>query len=204
MVEGERGELGRDLGAAGHHGHVVLGKEIARQLPDLLRRRGRQLARLDHGAVSRGERADQGRERQEELVVPGADDPDDAQRLVDEARPRGQELPARQHATGLHPATEVAPRVADGVHEREDLERQRLLARAPAEVLRDRADELLAAPQHPLLQAAQRAQPRAVSGSALGRCRPPLQIQNLSHVTRAFGDERAAAGATGRSRRPRS
>jgi hypothetical protein len=59
--------------------------------------------------------------------------------------------------------------VADGIHQREDFEQQRLLPRAAAEILGNRTDELLAAPAHGLEQRAQGPNALALAGRPAGK-----------------------------------
>ena len=150
------------LGPAGHHRDLVGGERLGDEIAQELRGLGDELARLDHGAVARRERRDERSEGQRHRVVPGRDDPDDAERLVEDAARRRHELEARLALLGLHPVAQVLPRVPDLAEQDEDLRDERLVLGAVAEVSRDRlSDPVLALAQRPL-ELVERFEPRFV------------------------------------------
>jgi hypothetical protein len=80
-------------------------------------------------------------------------------------------LPARLGRTRTQPLWKAAYRVADVIDQREDFQQERLLARAPAEILGNRLDEIFAPGADGLQQGAQGADSRGQIGRALRKRR---------------------------------
>ncbi len=72
-----------------------------------------QLARLDENAVAGGERADRGRQRELERIIPGRDDADDTERLRHQPVAGRQELQRGRDPLRRHPALQVLCRMPD-------------------------------------------------------------------------------------------
>jgi hypothetical protein len=64
---------------------------------------------------------------------------------------------------------EVTDGVADGIHQREDFEQERLLPRAAAEIFGNRPNEFLAPPADRLEQGAQGRNAVALAGRSAGK-----------------------------------
>jgi hypothetical protein len=101
----------------------------------------RQLARLDHHPVAGGERADRGRKRELQRVVPGRDDADHPEWLRDQAVFRGPELQRGRDAPRRHPPLQVPGGVLDFGEQEQRLGDRRLDRRSVAEIGGDRLCE---------------------------------------------------------------
>ena len=133
--------LGEDAalaGAAQHRRHLLAREEAGQQLRHELAGARRQFRGLQHHAVAGGERREHRHHRQLEGVIPRADDADDAQRLIKDARPRRHQLEADGDALRSHPVSEMARGVADAGERREHFGQHGLVPRAVAEIGGDR------------------------------------------------------------------
>jgi len=177
VIEGEGDELAADLGAAGEDaelfGAELLGDEGAEDLGGF----GGALAGLEEDAVAGGEGADGGGEGEQEGVVPGADDADDAEGLIADLAAGGPPEGAEGGFAGLHPAEEVRAGVADFVEEREEFEGLGFLLAAAAEVLVDGLDQFAASGGEGALEAAE-AVDAGVIGGGLGAAGPVLHFED--------------------------
>ena len=143
VVEGEAREGHPDVGPATNDRDEVRRKDALNQLGEGFRRMRDELARLEHGAVPRGEGADERSERELHGVVPRSDDPDDAERLGDHFRRRREKGHPDVAGLGPHPVGKVGARVTDLAEDDEDLRREGLVFGAIAEVARDGVRQLV-------------------------------------------------------------
>ena len=178
MVELEPGELGADLRVAGHHGDLVFVIELAQHGGEQLRRCWRELGRLQHDAIAGGDRRRKRRERERHRIVPGRDDADDAERLIDDSVRTGKEHHGGAAALGPHEAAEIAVQIFDGGNHRADVEQQRLLPCPVAEIVVERRHELLLAGQQRILQLHKIAAPRGERRGAVAQESRTLAIEN--------------------------
>ena len=98
----------------------------------------RQLGRLDHHPVAGGDRADRGRQRQLQRIIPGRDDADHPERLRDQAVLARHELQRGVDALRRHPFLQVLGGVLDLDIEEQRLGDGGLDGGAMAEIGRDR------------------------------------------------------------------
>ena len=184
MVERKAGKGLADLRSA-HDGGDLLGRKQARQkLGEEIRRARRQFRRLQHHAVAGGKCRDQRHDGEVERIVPRADDPDHADRLIENARAGGQQLEADRDPFRPHPTREMAQRVANGRLRRKDLADLRLVTRAVAEVCRDRRSQR--SPLRPIASASffRSARRSCSDGAPARRNACALRIESGAHVGR--------------------
>ncbi len=141
MVEGQRRERLGDRHVADDDRHLVGGEMLGDQALQQLGEARRQFRRLQHGAVAGRQRVGQRRQRQDQRIVPGRHDADDAERLVAHPGPARLEGDVDAAALRLHPSGERFGGVADGVEGRADLQELGLGLRALAEIGGDRRGE---------------------------------------------------------------
>jgi hypothetical protein len=103
VIERQLGERLADRRVAGKHRHFVLGKRFAHDARHQGSRPGRELGRLDHHAIARGQRAQRGQHRQLVGIVPRGDDANDAERLRDEPVEAGTIFDVGRDPARLHP-----------------------------------------------------------------------------------------------------
>ena len=142
VVERQFGESLAGLGIADHYRHFVLGEELGHDALQQFGKSRRQLRRLDHDPVAGGDGRYRGRDGQLIGVVPGRDDAHHAQRLAHQAVAGGEVLHGGGHAPRLHPALEMALRMADGPADQNEFGHLRFVGRTVAEVGADRLDDL--------------------------------------------------------------
>ncbi len=174
MIERQRSkglcDLVLDAGDEQLSGIELLGNGLLQEC----RKVRHQFARLDDDTVAGGDRADRGRQRELQRIIPGRDDADHAERLRDQPVARGQELQRGRHALRRHPGLQVFCRMPDLGEHQHRLGDIGLHRRAVAEIGRDRLPEAL------LVLADNSAQPRQPV-EALGQIRRRLGPRSRGH-----------------------
>ena len=143
MVEGQRGEGGAHFWTAEDCGDLLLGEKPAKKVRQKFGCARRQLGRLQHNAIACRQRRDQRRHGELNRIIPGADDANDANGLVEDARPPRQEFEADPDAFRLHPARQMFQGLARGGHDRPDIGKQCLVPRPVPEIRGDDGCDLL-------------------------------------------------------------
>ncbi len=139
-------------GAARHDGDLLLGEDLAQHLGQEIARCGRELGRLDHGAIAGRDRRGERHEREPDGEVPRRHDADDAERLVDDARACRAEVHLHMPLLRAHPAFEIAAQIVDALNEGHAFEDRGLLGGASLEVGIERLREFRQARPHRILQ----------------------------------------------------
>ena len=187
MVKGQGDKGPTHFGIAADHLHFVW-REIFADHPRH-QRRGcrRQLRRLDHHPVARGQRGQRRIHRQVVRVVPGRDDADHAERLAQELVAGRQKMQRCWHAARLHPAAQMTQGMAHTRLDGKDIGQQAFLARALAEILRNRLHQFIGIALRHRQQALQPVTPHRQVRAHLGvKCRALLRQHQLQSFLHGF------------------
>jgi len=148
QVEGQRREVGGELGAALHERDVIGGEALADDVGDEGADARHELRGLEEHPVARREGVDERGAEELEWVVPGADDADDPEGLRDDLGAARLEEPAHGAGGGAHPVGEVLAGVLDGLKRDEELGDEGLVAGAVPEVFGDGPHDVFLAAEH--------------------------------------------------------
>ncbi len=143
MIERQAGKTGADRCVAENHRHIFLGKMLADQVGQQLARARREFGHLDQCAVARREGRRKRRHGQQQRVIPGHDDADDAQRLRNDARPPGAEPDGSRAAPRFHPGTGVSAGMTNRLKTGEQFQQAGFVRRSMTEIGIDGGDEAL-------------------------------------------------------------
>src|SRR5438093_3166685 len=105
------------------------------------RRSRRELARLEHDAVSGSKRRCHRQHRELKRIIPRTDHADHPHGLAYDPASSWPQVNGCRHAAWSHPSFETATRIPDSGAHREELRDPRLLCRPRAEVGRDHAND---------------------------------------------------------------
>ncbi len=113
MVERQPRKGLADLRSADDGRDLIGGKQAGKQIGQKVGRARRQLGRLEHDAIAGRERRDKRHDRKIERIVPGTDDADDADWLIENAGRGRCQFQPDGYPLRLHPAGKMAQRIAD-------------------------------------------------------------------------------------------
>lgn len=134
MVEREAGKRSANLGPAADDRDLVGWERVSQQAGEEGRGRRSVLGGLEHHPVAGRQGGPEWGEREIDRIVPGRDDADYAERLVDDLGAARQEVEGDGTALRLHPGCEMAGRVLDPRDGGEQVGEQRLVPRSVPEV----------------------------------------------------------------------
>ena len=173
VIERQPRERLADLGPSGHDDTRSRSNAAVDHVDQRARRLGRELARLHHRAVARGDRAHERRERELHRVVPRRRRSPRPRAAAAHLGRRREEREPDLARLGAHPLAEVRLREADLVDDDEDLGGERLVLRSVAEVARHRVGE------HVLLCRGRPARAFEHRDARVGARRPALPLRRL-------------------------
>jgi hypothetical protein len=101
------------LGTAQDGGNPVGREYCGKKFGQKIRGARCQLGGFEHHPIAGGQRRNERRDGELKRVIPRADDADNADRLIEDARAAGQEFKRDRNALRPHPVAKMAARVAD-------------------------------------------------------------------------------------------
>ncbi|KFB73177.1 MAG: hypothetical protein AW09_001569 [Candidatus Accumulibacter phosphatis] len=151
MVEGKLRKFPGHLDVALDHRQLVFSEVSANQLGEQRRGRRGDLRHLDQRPIAGGQCCCERCRGEENRVVPGHHDADGAKRLMTHFRPARLKPQRNRTRLWLHPAPQVAARMADRFVTRKKLEQACFGSRTMAEIAAYRVgDRLLVVEQQPI------------------------------------------------------
>ena len=201
MIERKPREGLPGLGSTQDGSNLVGREYCGNEFGQKIRRSRRELGRFEHHTVAGRQRRNERRDGELKRVIPRADDADNADRLIEDARAAGQEFEGHGDAPRQHPAAKVLAGVTDRRQHGKEFADFGFVARTiaeiggnrrrqPAGILFDRVSELCQVAE-PLLQRrrafARERRPLRVKRCAHCRACPSRFGQNVVHSTGLFG-----------------